>query len=298
MDTTDAPAYGTPEAKARIKQLKAAEAALNTQLRASNEAERAYERAQTAADPEYRSWNDTSAERKALRAAGDDLREQWRQVRDERLALQTAPLPCKVSELPGSVVDPAQLVQAPQDMAAYSAGDTVAVHSRGSYRLAVVVEVRRTNLEVAYTTQGARAEAMRWGRGPEHVTVTRKVVKLDDLYNHEPKAPTQQPVPVLAAVPAPADEPVQAEAPVAADEQQALRDTMAAHKDGWRMYHTARTQLAELVAAGASVGCTEARRDVMAAWHDDYTAYRRAYRQLLALQKACGVPVHEEVVAA
>lgn len=184
METTQL-AYNSPAAKARIKELKAIEAAAGAQCKAAYAAARAHSLAQQADNPAYRSWDDPTHE--AISAQADGPLATWNVARTERLQLQTAPLPCKDSELPASAVDPATLVAGPQDTAAYQPGDQVALHSRGAYRLAVVVEARKTNIEVAYTTQGAIAEAMRYGRGPEGATVTRKVAKPTDLYNHQPK---------------------------------------------------------------------------------------------------------------
>jgi hypothetical protein len=186
--------YGSPAAKARIKELKGIEADTTAQLKAANDRMRAYEDEQRAANPDYRSWQDDSDTRKALAAEQDALRTAYYAARNERLEAQTCPLPCEPRQLPATYVpgnsgDIDHLAPAPTDPAAYTAGDIVTVYSRGGWRQAVVVEARKTNMEVAYTTQGTIAEAMRHGRGPNGVTVTRKIVKLTEAWGHVPQAP-------------------------------------------------------------------------------------------------------------
>lgn len=185
MDTTTL-TYGSPAAKARIKELAAIERQATAEIKVVHEAAHLYAQASYNADPNYRSWEDPHYAE--LQAEGDEPRSRYYAARTERLALQTCPLPCQPIDLPAAVV-PASvpLVPGPQTTAAYSAGDLVAVYSRGTVRYAVVVEARKSNLDVAYTTQGAITEAARYGRSPNQVCVTRKTVKLADVYNHEAK---------------------------------------------------------------------------------------------------------------
>lgn len=172
MDTTT-PAYGSPEAKAQIKELKAQEEAFKLQLDRLNDTAREYAAAHRS--PDWHSWEDPAYQ--ALQAQTDAPREALRQVRNARLDLQTCPLPCAPSALPAKALpDSVATVPATQPQR----GDTVALHSRGMVRLAMVVEVTKTRAEVAYTTQGAITEALR--RGWSTPCVTRKNVKHSDLY--------------------------------------------------------------------------------------------------------------------
>jgi hypothetical protein len=285
--------YNSPEAKARIKELKALEADVTAQLKAANARMGAYEDAQRAANPDYRSWKDGSDTRAALAAEQDALRTAYYAARNERLEAQTCPLPCEPRNLPSTYVpgktgNVDHLVQGPQDTAAYTAGDLVTVYSRGGWRQAVVVEARKLNLEVAYTTQGSRDEAMRYGRGPNGVTVTRKTVKLADVYGHEPQ---QQPAPAAPVAPV-----LEGGEATTADELQALRDELASHKPGYKAYVEARDDLKRSLSFNEANAPAQPYRDAMEAHRPAYTAYKRVYRQLLAATKAAtptGEPVDE-----
>lgn len=154
-------AYGSPGAKARIKMLKGLEEELSVQLldRSDNGI-----------------WQRD-------KEAANRMSNQYRAYRNERLALSTAPLPSKPAQLPARNYTEAQvasLAAGPLDGQLYKPGDTVVVHSRGVYREALVVEGRRSNVEVAYTTRTAMEEAVKYNH-PATPTVTRKVVATKHL---------------------------------------------------------------------------------------------------------------------
>lgn len=169
MDTTTAPAHGTPEAKARIKELQALAAPLRADL---------LDRSDQGA------WQRNREEASAMSA-------QLRAYDAERIALETCPLPCPVSALPAQAVD-FSMYTAPRDphqldASVYTPGDHVTIFSRGSWRRAVVVQVTKTRMEVAYTTQGALREAADPRYRSSTPTVTRKMVKLADVWGHTPQ---------------------------------------------------------------------------------------------------------------
>lgn len=64
-----------------------------------------------------------------------------------------------IEQLPATQIDPSQMTAEP--LSEINVGDLVAVHSRGSYRLAQVTKVGPKRVEVIYTTQGAWNDAIK-----------------------------------------------------------------------------------------------------------------------------------------
>jgi hypothetical protein len=280
--TTEAPAYGTPEAKALIKQLKQQEDALRAQMKADRELQLANMQQGL---PRDQGCLGEDARRVMYREAWD--------LKCQRIDLQTAPLPRQPRDLPAYVVPEDQLgAQGPQDTAAYQVGDEVTIYSRGRNRRAVVVEARRTNLEVAYTTQGALADMGKYHNSqPNH---TRKVVRLQDVYGHSPQGRdvvaqaaertqvTVEDIDVVVDELHAALEVLGADTATTSREQDMaqLQATMATHRAGYLAYAAAREQLKVHGEDGDNVA-----RAVRDENHPAYTAYKRAYRQLLQLRK-------------
>lgn len=159
MAGTTALVHDSPEAKARIKEIKAEEATLKAEWLADREA--------------GLPWSRERADRA-------------RSLQYERLALQTTPLPVVAWDLPARMLSADEsraAILGPQDRTAYTAGDLVVIYSRGGWREAIVVKTHPTTLDVAYTTATAVREAKERSGNP---VVTRKSIRIRDTYNHRP----------------------------------------------------------------------------------------------------------------